>query len=193
MDGGNEGQGATAHRRPWAWIGFVLVVAVLRFSALGSDAPTAGADAAPPAPVDGDPAVGERLAWIVADVDPLLAGQDAAACVEAGASCSGDQLLAVGTTAARAGALAAALTAATDPTDEDHLGRAPAAVRERVEVTTAAATAVAEALGTWEATGCGGAVDGVPVEVRPPACTELDDDALAALRAFDAAMERWGA
>ena len=197
MVGGDEER--QERRGPWRWsrwwLGlFVLVVAGLRLTAVGgADAPAAGADTATdPVADDGDPTATERLTWIPALADPLESADAALACVRAGSSCAPDDLLAVDTTAARAGSLAAALRAATDPADAGYLGPPAAAVAARAEATATAGSATEEALARWAGAGCGGSVEGVPVAEVPAGCDEWADEAVAALDAFRQAVEAWG-
>ena len=113
----------------------------------------------------------DRLAWVVALADPVVA-EGTLACVDAGASCGPDEMLAADTTALRAAALAVALADAVNPEGTGYLGNQSEATLRRVTRTAAAANSLAGELRRWLDGGCGSTIDGVPVTTDRPAHCE---------------------
>jgi hypothetical protein len=111
----------------------------------------------------------ERLAAVVAQVEPLAAAAGAARCLAAGPACTPDDLLDVDTTRVRAAEVARAA--------------GPLA---------AEAGQVADALATWLDDGCGGAIDGVPLHGPVPGrCAAEGSSASAALQHWTTTARRW--
>ena len=190
MRGGtNPATGGDHHHRARAgWAAFLFAVLGLRVWGIGDEPPPRAQAAADheEAPVDEDEAIAaQALAWLVTDVEIFEHADATTRCLQAGATCMADDMLAVDTTRARLESLARSLAESTDPSHPAYLGNPGPDLTARGAQLEEAAAAAVERLAAWLSSGCGSSVDGMPVPARPEGCADLGArarDALAAAR-----------
>jgi hypothetical protein len=178
-------------RRASGWALFIAAVLALRLSGMGAQPPEVGASSADAdgAAVDRHVAEATRaFSWIISSHDVSDFEQATNRCLDARALCTNDDMLDLDTTRLRLATLVTALELAAEPADPVHLD---ASAIEQVTAIQHAAGIAAEALAEFSSNGCGGSVDGVPVEDVPAGCAEVTHDAQRSLKEFDSAHGAW--
>jgi hypothetical protein len=170
---------------------FIAAVLALRLSGMGAQPPEVGAspaDAEDSAVAPGAAEATRAFSWIISSLEVTDFEDATNRCLDARALCTNDDMLDLDTTRLRLAALAAELEHAAEPADPAHLD---ASSVEQVTAIQRAAGIAAEALGAFSSSGCGGSVDGVPVEEAQGDCAAIIADAHRSLQELHSAHRGW--